>query len=86
MPRPKLPRTSLFAAAAALLAACPAWAGFDQTLAGARNAVAFARTPEGMQARYDAARDLEEAVFALRSPQPSCRLQASLVLAHGLVR
>jgi beta-lactamase class A len=39
-----------------------------------------------MQARYDAGRNLEEAVFALRSPRSACRLRAALVLAHGLVR
>lgn len=73
-------------AAAALVAACPAWAGFDGMLAAARTAVAFGRTPDGMQARYGAGRDLEEAVFGLRSPRPGCRLRAALVLAHGLVR
>jgi beta-lactamase class A len=39
-----------------------------------------------MQARYDAGRNLEEAVYALRVAQPECRLRAALVLAHGLIR
>jgi beta-lactamase class A len=39
-----------------------------------------------MQARYDAGRNLEEAVYSLRVPQPGCRLRAALVLAHGLIR
>jgi beta-lactamase class A len=39
-----------------------------------------------MQARYNAGRNLEEAVYSLRVPQPECRLRAALVLAHGLIR
>ena len=39
-----------------------------------------------MQARYDAGRNLEEAVYALRVAQPECRLRAALLLAHGLIR
>ncbi len=39
-----------------------------------------------MQGRYDAGRNLEEAVYSLRVPQSECRLRAALVLAHGLIR
>jgi beta-lactamase class A len=39
-----------------------------------------------MQARYDAGRNLEEAVYALRVARAKCRLRAALVLAHGLIR
>jgi beta-lactamase class A len=39
-----------------------------------------------MQARYNAGRNLEEAVYSLRVPQTECRLRAALVLAHGLIR
>jgi beta-lactamase class A len=39
-----------------------------------------------MQARYDAGRNLEEAVYSLRRRQPECRLRAALVLADGLIR
>ncbi len=39
-----------------------------------------------MQSRYDAGRNLEEAVYSLRISQPECRLRAALVLAHGLIR
>jgi beta-lactamase class A len=71
---------------AALAAAAPAEATFDDTLRAAVRAVSFTRTPEGEQARYDAGRNLEEAVYSLRRPQRSCRLRTSLTIAHGLVR
>jgi beta-lactamase class A len=86
VPRPKLRRTSVLVAGAALVAAASASAGFDETLAAAERGLVLPRTPEGMQARYDAGRNLEEAVFSQRSPRVACRLRASLVLAHGLVR
>lgn len=82
---PILGRTSFVVLAAVALAA-PASARFDDTLAAARRALTFARTAEGSQARYDAGRNLEEAVFALRTSQPACRVRAALVLARGLVR
>ena len=69
-----------------LACAGAAQARFDDTLAAARRAVAFPRTAEGMQARYDAGRNLEEAVYSLRRGQLECRLRASLDLAHGLIR
>jgi beta-lactamase class A len=39
-----------------------------------------------MQARYNAGRNLEEAVYSLHQGQLECRLRASLDLARGLIR
>jgi beta-lactamase class A len=72
-------RTSA-AALAAAVALVPAASGADP-LTQARAAVGFARTPAGMQARYDAGRRLEIALYAARR---GCR--AELALARGLVR
>ena len=87
MRRPTRARTSLLACiAAALAAAAPAGATFDETLRVAVRAISFARTAEAEQARYDAGRNLEEAVYSLRTPQRRCRVRASLTIARGLVR
>jgi beta-lactamase class A len=71
---------------AALATATPAGASFDATLRAATRAVSFSRTADGEQARYDAGRNLEEAVYSLRTPQRRCRLLAALTIAHGLIR
>jgi beta-lactamase class A len=82
---PKLPRISVLVGAAALLAAGPASASFNSALDRALRAVSLSRTSEGMQARYDAGRDLEDAVYAARRGCASSLGQA-LVLGRGLVR
>jgi beta-lactamase class A len=74
-------RTSLLLALGALLAAAPASSGVDQSLARARAALSLSRTSEGMQARYDAGRALEIALYAARRECTS-----RLSLARGLVR
>jgi beta-lactamase class A len=84
--RPRRARTSLAVVVVALAGASAAPARFDDTLAAARRAVAYPRTADGMQARYDAGRNLDEAVYSLRRRQPECRLRAALDLAHGLIR
>jgi Beta-lactamase enzyme family len=76
---------ALFLGIAALAAPTAAVGSFDSTLDRARAAVSFPRTSEGMQARYDAGRDLEDAVYAARRGCPSSLGQA-LVLGRGLVR
>jgi beta-lactamase class A len=73
-------QASGFGVLVAALALVPGAAGADG-VAQARAAVALARTPEGMQARYDAGRRLEVALYAARR---GCR--AELALARGLVR
>ena len=84
MRSPRLARTSLLVLA--LVAVAPASAGLDEPLTHARAALSLPRTSDGMQGRYDAGRDLEEAVYSLRAPALACRLRAALVLARGLVR
>ncbi len=79
MPRPRAARTSL-AVFLGLLALVPGTAGGD-ALVEARATVRLARTPDAMQARYDAGRRLEVALYAARR---GCR--AELALARGLVR
>jgi beta-lactamase class A len=67
----------------ALLVACaavPAAAGAD-ALSSARAAIGLPRTSNGMQARYDAGRALEDVLYARRSGCAS-----HLQLAQGLVR
>lgn len=78
MRRATAARTSLLVLGTALVA-IPAAAGADP-LSSARAAVGFARTAQGMQARYDAGRALENALYARRN---GCAVQLSL--AHGLV-
>jgi beta-lactamase class A len=68
-----------------LAAATPAAASFDRALDRALQAVSYSRTSEGMQARYDAGRDLEDTVYASRLGCASSQGQA-LVLGRGLVR
>lgn len=85
MRSPILGRTSPLAVAA-LVAATSASSPIDRPLTRARAALSLSRTSEGMQARYDAGRTLEEAIFGQRSSGSLCRLNAGLVLAHGLVR
>jgi len=70
---------------AALVAPASASASFDRALNSALRAVALSRTSEGMQARYDAGRDLEDTVFAARRGCAGSHGQA-LDLARGLVR
>jgi beta-lactamase class A len=79
--RQRRARTSLLLALGALLAAAPAASGVEQSLARARATLALSRTSEGMQARYDAGRALEIALYAARR---DCT--ARLSLARGLVR
>jgi beta-lactamase class A len=78
--RPRAARTSVLVVMGAAVALVPGAAGADR-LAQARAAVGLTRTPEGMQARYDAGRRLEVALYAARR---GCR--AELALARGLVR
>src|SRR5215218_1607011 len=70
---------------AAFAAATPAAASFDRALDAALRAVSLPRTSEGMQARYDAGRDLEYAVYAAGRGCASSLGQA-LTLGRGLVR
>jgi beta-lactamase class A len=79
--RQRRARASCLVALGALLAAAPAFSGIEQSLARARATLSLGRTSEGMQARYDAARALEIALYAGRR---GCALQLSL--ARGLVR
>lgn len=74
-------RTSLLVLFGALLLAAPASSGVEQALARARAALSLPRSSEGMQARYDAGRALEIALYAARR---ECRER--LALARGLVR
>ena len=74
-------RTSLLVLFGALLLAAPASSGVEQPLARARAALSLPRSAEGMQARYDAGRSLEIALYAARR---ECRER--LALARGLVR
>jgi beta-lactamase class A len=83
--RPKHPRTSLLALVAALVVPAPASASFDRALAGALGALSLPRTSEGMQARYDAGRTLEDEAYARRRGCAGSLGQA-LILGHGLVR
>lgn len=79
MRRPTRARTSALVLALALVAV-PAATGADP-LSSARAAVRLPRTAEGMQARYDAGRALEDSLYARRT---GCTVQ--LALARGLVR
>jgi beta-lactamase class A len=76
-------RTSLLLVVlvALLAAAAPASSGIDQSLARARATVSLSRTSAGMQARYDAGRALEIALYGARR---GCAMDLSL--ARGLVR
>jgi beta-lactamase class A len=74
-------RTSLLVFAAVLLLAAPASSGVEQPLARARAALSLPRSAEGMQARYDAGRALEIALYAARR-----ECSQRLALARGLVR
>ena len=85
MRSPILGRTSPLVAAA-LVAAAPASSGIDQPLSRARAALSMPHTSEGMQARYDAGRDLEEAVVGSRVLLRRCVAEAALSFGHGLVR
>jgi hypothetical protein len=73
--------SSLLVLFGALLLAAPASSGVEQALARARAALSLPRSAEGMQARYDAGRALEIALYAARR---ECRER--LALARGLVR
>ncbi len=84
MRRPTRARTRGLTLVAALALAAPASAAFDDALSAAQRAIVLPRSSDGMQASYDAGRNLEEAVY--RQAGPLCRLRAALVLAHGLVR
>ena len=66
-------------------AAAHASSPFDRSLDAAFNAVALPRSSEGMQARYDAGRALEDVIYAARR---GCKgsVGEALVLARGLVR
>ena len=79
MRRATAARTSL-ALLVVALAATPLASAADP-LTAARAAVSLPRSADGMQARYNAGRALENALLARRR---GCRLQISL--AHGLVR
>ena len=85
MRRPRHPKTELAVAGAALALAAPASAGFDDALAKGRAALALPRTSEGMQARYDAGRTLEDEAYARRRGCAGSLGQA-LILGRGLVR
>ena len=79
MRRPALRRTSLVVLAAAL--AVPSSATSADPLLAARAAVGLPQTAEGMQARYDAGRQLEISQYARRAGCPY-----PLELARGLIR
>jgi hypothetical protein len=85
VPRPKRRRTSALVLAAGLALAAPASASFYGSLQRALQAVSLSRTSEGMQARYDAGRELEDTVYAARRGCPSS-LGRALILGRGLVR
>jgi beta-lactamase class A len=78
--RPRARTSSAAVLLAGAVALVPTAAAADP-LAQARAAVGFPRSPEGMQARYDAGRRLEVALYAARR---GCA--AELALARGLVR
>jgi beta-lactamase class A len=84
--RPRRGRTSFLVLAAALACTGAAHARFGDTLAAAQRAVTLPRTAEGEQSRYDAGRNLEEAIFSLRPRHRACSLRAALTLAQGLIR
>ena len=80
-------RVVVVAAAAVTVAgggAAEASSGFERALNAALAGVSFARTSEGMQARYDAGRALEDAVYARRGCDAV--LWPAFILARGLVR
>jgi beta-lactamase class A len=82
---PRLVAVVVAVALCAVTAAARASSGFDRSLAAALDAVSLPRTSEGMQARYDAGRDLEDTVYAARRGCASSLGQA-LILGRGLVR
>jgi beta-lactamase class A len=79
--RQRRARTSLLVLLGALLLAAPASSGVERPLARAHSALSLPRTAEGMQARYDAGRALEIALYAARR-----ECAERLALARGLVR
>lgn len=81
---PKLARAS-FVFAVVLVAAAPASSGIDRSLTRARAAFSLPRTSEGMQARYEAGRDLEDSIAASRALR-RCVAGSALSLGRGLVR
>ncbi len=85
MLRPRLGRSSSLGLVAALVVAAPSSAGLGAALDGALRAVSLPRTSEGMQARYDAGRALEDGVYAFRRGCARSQGEA-LVLGRGLVR
>jgi hypothetical protein len=82
--RPTAARTRGLTLVAVLALAAPASAAFDDAVSAAQRAISLPRSSEGMQASYDAGRNLEDAVYGQAGSL--CRLRAALVLAHGLVR
>ena len=80
MRRPTPARTSSLLVLLVALAVAPLASGAD-SLSAARAAASLARSSEGMQARYDAGRALENAVYSRGSGCPR-----HLSLARGLVR
>ncbi len=84
MRRPTRARTSLLLGTVVLTVALPASAGIDRRLAAARATLSLPRTSEGMQARYDAGRAVEDAVYG--SSVPGCLAYAAASLGRGLVR
>jgi beta-lactamase class A len=83
---PRRATTSALAGVAALIAAAPTASGIDQRIQAARSTISLPRTSEGMQARYDAGRDLEIAVGVSGYALPRCKATAALSLGRGLVR
>ena len=82
---PRLVAVTVAVSLAAGGAAALASSGFERSLDAALNAVALPRSSEGMQARYNAGRSLEDLAYAARRGCAGSLGQA-LVLAHGLVR
>ena len=82
---PRLVAVTVVVSLAAGGAAGRASSGFERSLDAALNAVALPRSSEGMQARYNAGRSLEDLVYAERRGCAGSLGQA-LILAHGLVR
>jgi beta-lactamase class A len=83
---PRLARSSVLLSIAALVVAATSFAGIDERIRAARATLSLPRTSEGMQARYDAGRELEVALGTSRSGLPQCKATAARSFARGLVR
>jgi beta-lactamase class A len=82
---PRLVAVAVALAAATGGSGARASVGFDRAVEAALAAPSLSRTSEGMQARYDAGRALEDAAYLQRTGCAGVLRQA-LILARGLVR